>query len=80
MAHKTHPYCNVPVSNLRCEAMTKPTSTYQVWRQQPHRCIRTATQLRDGKIVCAIHGRVKHISYWQGEVDPFPMEANQTNL
>lgn len=77
MAYKDHPDCTVPPSELRCEAMTKPVSTYQVWRQQPHRCIRTATQSRAGKSVCAIHARVKHVSYWQGEADTFTVEASR---
>lgn len=62
----------IPPSEIRCEALTKPTQTYQQWRAQPHRCIREAKQGRDGRLVCNIHARVKAITYWQGGPDPFP--------
>lgn len=62
----------VPDSDVRCEAMTKPCKdTYQVWRRESHRCIRRAVLSRAGRGVCALHGRMPSVNYWDGSPDTF---------
>lgn len=64
MANRHSPDCIVPPSHLRCEAMTKPIKdTYQVWRQESHRCVRTAKQSRAGRGVCSLHSRMPEVNY-----------------
>lgn len=74
MAFKHMPDLAVPASEFRCEAMTKACkdNTFQVWRREPHRCVRRAKQGRAGRIVCALHGKMPDIKYWDGEPDTFP--------
>jgi hypothetical protein len=72
MAFRDMPDMIVPPSHLRCEAMTKPAlDTYQVWRKQPHRCVRRATQSRAGHAVCSCHAAMKKVTYWDGQPDNF---------
>jgi hypothetical protein len=71
MAYRHRPDMIVPASEFRCEAMTKPTPTFQEWRRNAHRCVRRAVQGRDGRSVCALHSRVDRIEYWNGEPDTF---------
>ncbi len=72
MAYRDMPDMVIPPPHLRCEAMTKPVrDTYQVWRKKSHRCVRSAVQSRAGHDVCAIHGRMKKVKYWNGEADEF---------
>lgn len=71
MAFRHMPDCIVPPNHLRCEAMTKPTPTFQDWRRESHRCVRKATQSRDGHSVCALHGKMPDVKYWNGEPDNF---------
>lgn len=71
MSFQHMPDCIVPPSHERCEAMTKPTGTYQDWRREPHRCVRRAKQGRAGRSVCSLHARVDHVDYWSGEADAF---------
>lgn len=66
MSFSDMPDCIVPPSHLRCEAMTKPTQTYQDWRRESHRCVRTAKQGRAGRSVCSLHARVETVEYWDG--------------
>lgn len=77
MSYPTHPDCIVPASEFRCEAMTKPTDTYQNWRRDAHRCVRRATQGRAGRSVCALHSRVDIVTYWNGEPDSFPKKTGK---
>ena len=74
MAYRDMPDCIVPPSHERCEAMTKPlvpSETYQVWRREPHRCVRRAKQGRDGRSVCSLHARVEKVSYCTQDADAF---------
>lgn len=73
MAYKDMPDCYLPVSALRCEAMTKACvdNTWQIWRREPHRCVRRAVQGRAGRSVCALHARMKDVTFWNGEPDAF---------
>lgn len=66
MSFRDFPDPKIPRSEFRCEAMTKATSTYQVWRRDPHRCIRTATQSRAAHNVCALHANMLDVTYWDG--------------
>ncbi len=72
MAYREMPDLIVPPSDRRCEAMTKPTNGYQTWRNQSHRCVRKATQGREGHIVCSLHSCMKKVKWWNGEPDNFP--------
>lgn len=75
MSFRNMPDCYVPVSELRCEAMTQAlgkAAGWQDWRRESHRCVRKAVQGRDGRSVCAIHARVDTVEYWSGQADRFP--------
>lgn len=73
MSFRDFPDPEIPPTELRCEAMTKATPTYQDWRRLPHRCIRRSTQSRAGHAVCALHARLDYVSYWDGVTpDAFP--------
>lgn len=63
MAYRDRPDSSVAPDDQRCEALTKPQTTWQDWRRTPHRCIRPANQGRDGRMVCATHARVKKVTY-----------------
>lgn len=74
MAYRECPDLMLPPSDIRCEAMTKPlgkTETYQLWRRESHRCVRRAVQGRSGRSVCALHGKMDQVNYWNGEPDSF---------
>ena len=73
MAFRDMPDCRVPVSALRCEAMTKPCldNTWQTWRRDAHRCVRRSVQGRAGRSVCALHADMKEVKFWDGEPDSF---------
>lgn len=72
MAYRECPDMRVPASDVRCEAIVKAVNgTYQVWRREPHRCVRRAVQTRAGHIVCALHLVKPHITYWDGTPDNF---------
>lgn len=71
MSFRDMPDCIVPPNHERCEAMTKPTDTYQDWRREPHRCVRRAKLGRAGHAVCSLHANVDQVTYWNGEPDNF---------
>lgn len=81
MAYRNYPDMSVPASDLRCEAMTKACkdNTYQVWRREPHRCVRRAVQGRAGHSVCALHGRIEDLTYWDGTPDTFKTFKEKVN-
>lgn len=78
MSFKYMPDCSIPDSEVRCEAMTKPTHTSQDWRRNSHRCVRKATQSRAGRSVCALHARVEQIEYWTGQADAFMSRSSRS--
>jgi hypothetical protein len=71
MAYRDMPDCKVPPNDQRCEAMTKPTQTYQDWRRTSHRCVRRAVQGRDGHGVCSLHARLREVTYCSEAPDTF---------
>lgn len=72
MAYRDMPDLIVPAPEQRCEAMTQAQVTYQEWRRKSHRCVRRATQGRDGRSVCRLHANLKKpLTYTSGEPDEF---------
>jgi hypothetical protein len=77
VSFRDFPDPQVPPSEFRCEAMTKPGPTYQAWRRESHRCIRRATQSRAGRSVCSLHASLAEVKHWDGSPDAFPTPRNK---
>lgn len=67
MAYRDRPEFCAP-DDQRCEALTKPVKdTYQVWRREPHQCVRRAVQSRAGRVVCHLHARMENVKFINNE-------------